>query len=222
MMKYNLLLIFCFFMCIANPNLLAQEVRSVLYNLSSLNEISPNYSTVRYSRLVFNDSLSYFYFFASGTTHDPLRKTKIYGKKIEHHALHYNITTDTLGSVVDYNVKKPYLIVSKRNSEKDWQLLPDRKEILGHVCGAALSVSKKGDSSLAFYALDIPFAYGPSYYLGLPGLVLEYFDQSNNMHFQAKKSEEGPFNIVWPSQLERVDKNQSLEIHGKRKAFRHP
>ena len=221
-MKYKLLLNFCFFMCIAKPNLLAQEVRAVLYNLSSLNEISPNYSTVRYSRLVFNDSLSYFYFFASGTTHDPLRKTKIYGKKIEHHALHYNITTDTLGSVVDYNVKKPYLIVSKRNSEKDWQLLPDRKKILGHVCGAALSVSKKGDSSLAFYALDIPFAYGPSYYLGLPGLVLEYFDQSNNMHFQAKKLEEGPFNIVWPSQLERVDKNQSLEIHGKRKAFRHP
>jgi hypothetical protein len=32
---------------------------------------------------------------------------------------------------------------------------------LGHVCGAALAVSNKGDSSLAFYALDIPFSYGP-------------------------------------------------------------
>lgn len=52
--------------------------------------------------------------------------------------------------------------------------------------------------------------------------MLEYFDQSNNVHYQAKKLEEGPFMIEWPSQLERIDRSQSHVIYGQRKASRHP
>lgn len=59
----------------------------------------------------------------------------------------------------------------------NWELTHETKQILGHQCYKAITHYTPdkglGDITVAWYAPDLPFQYGPMDYAGLPGLILE-------------------------------------------------
>ena len=56
----------------------------------------------------------------------------------------------------------------------EWKILNDMKEVAGHVCMNALYTDTlRGQSVIAWFALDIPVQAGPDSFFGLPGLILE-------------------------------------------------
>ncbi len=64
----------------------------------------------------------------------------------------------------------------------DWKLKEDFKEIMGYkVQRATLHFS--GRDWTAWFTSEIPLAYGPYVFGGLPGLILEIYDSKENFKF---------------------------------------
>lgn len=62
-------------------------------------------------------------------------------------------------------------------SDLDWKITNETKTIQGYVCYKATAEFipdfGKGEVATAWFAKDIPFQFGPAFYAGLPGLILE-------------------------------------------------
>ena len=81
---------------------------------------------------------------------------------------------------------KDNYIVSYKKPE--WKLSQVTKIIGGYLCYKATEISNNQKSPhIVWYTLDIPFGFGPARFNGLPGLVLEEFD--NVLHYKAIKIE---------------------------------
>ncbi|WP_417430898.1 GLPGLI family protein [Halpernia sp.] len=69
-----------------------------------------------------------------------------------------------------------------------WELLKQKKEILGHKCENA-SISFGGREWIAWYTMEIPIQDGPYKFSGLPGLILEISSNDNDYQFFATSIE---------------------------------
>jgi GLPGLI family protein len=100
--------------------------------------------------------------------------------------LDYLITKDRIAKTIGFyqalGVSKVYYADSL--DLFDWQLHPEKKEILGYWCNRA-TVSFAGRDYTAWYTTAIPIAEGPYKFNGLPGLILEIYDSQNQFHFTA-------------------------------------
>ncbi|WP_159441083.1 GLPGLI family protein [Pedobacter caeni] len=74
-----------------------------------------------------------------------------------------------------------YLIATDKD-KIDWKISAETKEILGHTCQEATGLWK-GRVYTAWFTTDIPAAFGPWKLNGLPGLILEAYDQSGRISF---------------------------------------
>jgi GLPGLI family protein len=83
----------------------------------------------------------------------------------------------------------------------DWQLLPEKKDILGYTCNKA-SVSFAGRKYTAWYTTSIPIAEGPYKFNGLPGLILEVYDNDNHFHFTVMGIKKIPYKNIDTQPLE--------------------
>lgn len=75
-----------------------------------------------------------------------------------------------------------YYYEFKSKRKIDWKLVNEKKEI------GIFSVSKAvgeygGRHWTAWFCQDIPFPFGPYVFYGLPGLILEVYDDNENFHF---------------------------------------
>lgn len=75
-----------------------------------------------------------------------------------------------------------------------WKLSNESKEILGFNCKKA-TTHFRGRNYTAFYTENIPIIDGPDIFSGLPGLILEVYDDQNNFHFTAKAVSKTPMEI---------------------------
>ncbi|MGV4529341.1 GLPGLI family protein [Ornithobacterium rhinotracheale] len=66
-----------------------------------------------------------------------------------------------------------------------------QKEILGYAVQKA-TTQYGGRNWVAWFAKDIPFAYGPYIFGGLPGLILEVYDTEDEHHFTATGMDNKP------------------------------
>jgi len=64
----------------------------------------------------------------------------------------------------------------------NWQILPERKEIMGYSCQKA-TATFRGRSWEAWFTNQIPVSDGPWKFQGLPGLILEVSDSQNHFSF---------------------------------------
>lgn len=154
-------------------------------------------------RLVFRDSLSLCYRLADG--YDPYKKKQVFGEKSIHHAILYNAVQDVYFSEVAWPANKPKLLIRDTLKNESWTFLPENKEILGQLCSAALRVNERGDSTLVWYSKNISAPFGPFFYMGFPGLVMEVSDQSNGWHLLATKLVPGDFIVRMPEDATIVD-----------------
>lgn len=63
-----------------------------------------------------------------------------------------------------------------------WSVGTERKEILGYQCLSA-TADYRGRSYKAWFTPDIPLSYGPLWFGGLPGLIMEIADTKGHYHF---------------------------------------
>jgi GLPGLI family protein len=55
-----------------------------------------------------------------------------------------------------------------------WKILNDMKEVAGHICmNASLNDTLRKQTTIVWFALDMPNNAGPERFFGLPGMILE-------------------------------------------------
>lgn len=209
-MKY-LLLIFAFYI----NNLKAQKVYSIEFSQFVQSNITINgqhYQIEMKSRLVYNDTMSFYYLIPQGKK-DKLKKEKILGDKLIHHGMIYNRNTDELLLEVAWP-KDKYFIIVDSSKPFNWSFKKDSKRILGYNCSLAFTVNEKNDSTLVWYASALGSLYGPSAFCGLPGIVLEVYEQQFGRHFLATKIETATVTLMLPVNVKKIP----IEIYRKEKS----
>jgi GLPGLI family protein len=102
------------------------------------------------------------------------------------------------GSSLYYTNSTEKLLITQKNSLgqlflisasfKEWELTTETKKIGDYTCYKAKYISKNGNKNLineVWYTPEIPFQFGPTTYVGLPGLVLEVI--AGKIRFTATK-----------------------------------
>ncbi len=203
-MKY--LLFICAFHTV---ELRAQKTYSIHYSQFGQSNVSINGQYQNYeakSRLLYNDSLSFWYPIFINSK-DKFSNAKVLGDKLVHHALMYSRNNDEqLGEVV--LSKKKYFVIVGAPKSYNWVFNKERKEILGYNCNLAYSVSEANDTTLVWYTGELGTVFGPLVYFGLPGIVLEVFDQQSGRHFLATKIEQVSVTLVLPKNVKRIPEEE--------------
>ena len=73
-------------------------------------------------------------------------------------------------------------IYEETNSKMSWELKEDQKQIGNYTCQKA-TVKFRGRDYEAWFTNSIPVSSGPWKFYGLPGLILEVKDKSNDISF---------------------------------------
>ncbi|OPC56801.1 GLPGLI family protein [Elizabethkingia bruuniana] len=79
------------------------------------------------------------------------------------------------------------LLSYKETVINNWKLVDESKTIQSFNCRKA-EVNYNGRNWTAWYTTDIPLAYGPYKFTGLPGLIIKISDQSGDYDFELVKS----------------------------------
>lgn len=209
-MKWILMLIF--FPAYAT----AQNNYSVIYDFDAneagftLNREKVYFPKIR-EHLIFNDSLtfSYYYFIEKK---DPYKNVKKFGDIVLDQSGYCDIRSKTIYRSVVYRDNKDNFFMTDTVKSKDWHFFSDTINILGYKCLSALAVSDKNDSLLVWYNTAIKTPAGPVNYAGVPGLVMEVFDQARKKHLIATKIEKTDIEIFIPSNVKLVSLNDEV-IH---------
>lgn len=73
----------------------------------------------------------------------------------------------------------------------EWKISDETKEIIGYQCFKAIA-DYRGRKWTAWFAPEIPVQEGPWKLCGLPGLILEAYDSSEEYHFVADSLTQNP------------------------------
>lgn len=79
------------------------------------------------------------------------------------------------------------LLTYKEPVINNWKLIDESKTIQSFNCRKA-EINYNGRNWTAWYTTDIPLAYGPYKFTGLPGLIIKISDQSGDYDFELVKS----------------------------------
>jgi GLPGLI family protein len=84
-------------------------------------------------------------------------------------------------------VRTAFLI--KDTAEKiSWKILDSTKTIQGNLCQKAIGESH-GRTYTAWFCADIPYSFGPRRLNGLPGLILEAYDEKHEVNYVLNRIE---------------------------------
>jgi|GEM_PF-6262169 len=82
-----------------------------------------------------------------------------------------------------------------KNITINWKIESEIKQIGGFLCQKATTIFR-GRNWTAWFCNDIPFGYGPWILNGLPGLILEAYDQNREVEFLFKEITKVTVDIV--------------------------
>nr|WP_199162129.1 GLPGLI family protein [Elizabethkingia sp. ASV34] len=101
----------------------------------------------------------------------------------------------------EYDLLENSAFKLRSEDSQTWKLSDDKKVIKNLTLQKATS-TWGGRNWTAWFAADLPFQEGPYRFHGLPGLIVELYDEQNDYHF----------NLVRTENLKQVSKNQFLEV----------
>ena len=93
----------------------------------------------------------------------------------------------------------------KEDANMLWKLHPETKIISNHNCQRA-TIRKYGRNFIAWFAKDIPINDGPYKFSGLPGLIIELYDEKDSYHFQLINYDKRNDNISYDVPVYRTKK----------------
>ena len=85
----------------------------------------------------------------------------------------------------------------------DWKLQPETKNI-GNFKAHKATTKFRGRKYTAWYTLEVPLPYGPWKLQGLPGLILEAYDEKKEMYLYFKSLEYPTKNNTRITQVHRL------------------
>ncbi|WP_165877920.1 GLPGLI family protein [Pedobacter psychrotolerans] len=88
-------------------------------------------------------------------------------------------------SIVKNTPQQRYLI-TEVSGKIDWKIDKETKDLLGYTCQKATGICK-GRKYTAWFTTDIPASFGPWKLQGLPGLILEAYDDRHFIKFTCTK-----------------------------------
>lgn len=110
--------------------------------------------------------------------------------------------TDSIGNVYYHNLSDGHIVCREsiyENGELNYFIYKDKapikwhfenefKNISGFKCQKA-TAKFRGRNYEAWFTSEIPLSFGPWKFRGLPGLILEVYDQTGQVYFSAEKVE---------------------------------
>lgn len=90
----------------------------------------------------------------------------------------------------------------------------ETKKIGDYICKKA-ATSFRGRNYIAWYTLDFPTQFGPWKFNGLPGLIMEVYDETNRYHWTAQKIKTFNGEIKMPndeSNYTKIDLKKYVEL----------
>lgn len=121
----------------------------------------------------------------------------IYFKNSTYTDLLYPVMDFKLGYLEKYDIK--------------WKILPKYKTINGSNCQMA-TTEKYGRNWTAYFSQDYSFPYGPYKFSGLPGLIMEIFDNKDDYHFTVSSIENKKVSINFnANNYKKLSKKKFLE-----------
>jgi GLPGLI family protein len=150
---------------------------------------------------------------------DKFENSIVMGDKLIHHGLIYNSRTNEILNEVAWP-KDKYFVIVDTPWHFNWVFKSQTKNILNYTCSLAYSVNETNDTTMVWYTPDLNKGFGPTIFFGLPGLVLEVFDQYNSSHYLAEKIELTSVTLMLPQNVERISadkyrKQKAAIINGK-------
>ncbi len=159
------------------------------------------------TKLIYNDTASLFYYMGDiPADKDKLMKSGFIGDKLIHHALYYNLRNKTLYHQTAWPGKKRHL-TPEVVLNASWVLLDQKDTICNKECKMAYRINKKNDTTMVWYLPSEKHSFGPSIYVGLPGVVLQAFDQRYGLIFTAIKIDQTTQSLVSPLELYKIKKH---------------
>lgn len=101
-----------------------------------------------------------------------------------------NIIEHKIGSISydEYDVLENTILKLRTDDHQNWKLTDEKKQVKNLSLQKAVA-TWGGRNWIAFFTPEIPFQDGPYKFHGLPGLIVELYDDRDNYHFQLVKSE---------------------------------
>lgn len=108
-------------------------------------------------------------------------------------------SADSIGNIVFHNKasdsvfvrdKMPdkYLLTIEKTPTIDWQISNERKQIKNYTCQKATAYFR-GRNYTAWFTKDLPIADGPWKFFDLPGLIMDIYDNRNQLKIYVEKIE---------------------------------
>ncbi|WP_419869908.1 GLPGLI family protein [Chryseobacterium sp. CT-SW4] len=129
-------------------------------------------------------------------------------------------------SGITYSERVDKIILGYREPQPDmqWKLIGEKKTILGYECYKA-ETDFRGRSYTAWYTPAISIPDGPYKFSGLPGLILEVYDDKYHFHYQLLQVINQPKEILYDTdisftkrkklsraQMDNIRKNKKLDV----------
>lgn len=186
-MKYLLSLFFSLFFSITYSQNLAPYSIRIDYSMQLNFNGQCNFA----SSLFFNETKSYFEYRSFNMGQDILKEgdSDDFFSVVNDTTLFF-VKTDRetnliIESEASYDHNRKYLIKDSLINIA-WEIMNETKKIDSHLCTKAVC-RFKGRNYIAWFTQDLPCNFGPWKLHGLPGAILEVYDDKNEVRFYAKK-----------------------------------
>lgn len=147
-------------------------------------------------RLLFNENLSFFYILWKDT--DPLKKQKIDSFQLNN-SLYYDDRDKKLYTLRIMPRDVGSFLIADSLKAENWIFTNQEKKIKGFKCKMVYKPINDKDTVTVWFTPEIPYSFGPSNYVGFPGLVLEVHDPMTRTRMMAVEIKDKPVNIYFPS-----------------------
>lgn len=116
----------------------------------------------------------------------------------------FNIIQNLSMNYYQFNVK----------NEINWTIQSDKKKI-GNFEVTKATAEYGGRKWIAWFSSEIPFPFGPYIFYGLPGLILDIYDDKENFHFSFIQNKNYDFQLSSDEIIKHLFENRKINIKEK-------